>query len=350
MDRISYIVPVYNAEKYITRCIESCLENMHGYDELILIDDGSTDRSGRICDAYADGWDNIKVIHQTNRGESAARNSGLAAASKEWIVCIDADDLLAREARNILNGTIADDIDIVLYSYQKGVSGWDGTGYVSGRTRIYGEDSRDYFVKGCFKGEMDFAPLCKFNPRSVWAKAFRRAFIEQNGIRFHEGVFIGEDCEFMLECYSRASKIKYTDKFLYGYFFNNTKSVTNKFKINLIDNTTASRKAMKKWLCEFPKYRDDYYTYCLDMLILHIRDDFYHPENKMSKREKIQHMDDVLDKGGYKKYYEASRSSKRIKVYPLSKRVIFKLAVDKRYDILQFIYNIRYRLMIYRKG
>ena len=58
----------------------------------------------------------------------------------------------------------------------------------------------------------------------------------------------------------------------------------------------------------------------------------------------------MLDKGGYKKYYEASRSSKRIKVYPLSKRVIFKLAVDKRYDILQFIYNIRYRLMIYRKG
>lgn len=350
MNGISYLIPVYNTEKYIARCIVSCMKNMCEHDELILVDDGSTDRSGDICDAYASRRKNIRVVHQKNAGESAARNTGLSAASKEWIVCIDADDFLDGEAGNILEETIAGGVDIVLYSYQRHVSGGYDEKDASGETRTYGADSRDYFVKGCFKGKMDFAPLDKFNPRSVWAKAFRRSFIEQNGIRFHENVFIGADCEFMLECYSKASKIKYMDKVLYHYFFNNTGSVTNKFKINLVDNAVASRDAMRRWLYEFPQYRDDYYTYCLNMLTLHIRDDFYHPDNKMNKKEKIRHFDDVLDKGGYKKYYEASRASKKINVYPLSKRVIFNLAVNKRYNLLQLIYNIRYRLMIYCKG
>lgn len=344
MIRISYLVPVYNAEKYIARCIESCLSNMSDSDELILVNDGSVDGSGNICDAYAQERNNIKVIHQKNTGGSAARNIGLESASGEWIICVDADDYLDKDARADLEKLNAD-TDVVLYSYQQDDVSEQRMLETSGKRWTYGRTSRDNFIKGCFRGELDFAPLGKLNPRTVWGKAFRRTFIEQNRIRFHEGVFIGEDFEFMLECYSKANQIQYVDRVLYHYFFQNNDSITNKFKPDLVENTIRSREAMQAWLREFPQYSDDYAAYCLNFLVLHIRDDFYHEDNKMNAGERHMHMEDVIKRGGYKEYYDAAAASGRLGNYPLSKRILFFLSVHKQYRLLWLIYNIRYRLM-----
>lgn len=90
--KISVIIPVYNVEAYLRRCVESLLQQTYSNLEIILVDDGSPDRSGEICDEYGYQDSRIKVIHQANRGVSAARNSGLCAATGDWIGFIDGDD------------------------------------------------------------------------------------------------------------------------------------------------------------------------------------------------------------------------------------------------------------------
>ena len=95
MDKlISFIIPVYNTEKYLEECINSILDQINDKCEIILIDDGSTDNSGLICDSYAAINHEIKVVHQENRGLAAARNIGLDHANGEYIAFVDSDDYL----------------------------------------------------------------------------------------------------------------------------------------------------------------------------------------------------------------------------------------------------------------
>ena len=94
MTRISVIVPVYNADLYIKDCIESILRQSFRDFELILVDDGSLDRSGEICDAYEKKDSRIRVIHQTNQGQAAARNHAIKIAKGEWVCFVDSDDLI----------------------------------------------------------------------------------------------------------------------------------------------------------------------------------------------------------------------------------------------------------------
>ena len=94
MEKVSVIVPVYKVEKYIRRCVDSIVLQTYKNIEVILVDDGSPDQCGDICDDYANKYSNIKVIHQENRGQAAARNTGVANATGEYIMFVDADDFI----------------------------------------------------------------------------------------------------------------------------------------------------------------------------------------------------------------------------------------------------------------
>ncbi len=104
MNKISIIVPVYNVEKYLRECIESILSQKLEPMEIILVDDGSTDSSGAICDEYASSHSHIKVVHQKNGGLSAARNTGLSLSCGEYILFIDSDDYIGNDACSLLYG------------------------------------------------------------------------------------------------------------------------------------------------------------------------------------------------------------------------------------------------------
>ena len=95
--KVSIIVPVYNVEKYVERCIESIIKQSYKNLEIILIDDGSKDNSGKICDEYAEKDNRIKVIHKKNGGLSDARNTGLNIADGEYICFIDSDDYIHKD-------------------------------------------------------------------------------------------------------------------------------------------------------------------------------------------------------------------------------------------------------------
>lgn len=118
-DLISVVVPVYNAEKYLKSCIESIINQTYTNLDIILVDDGSTDSSGKICDEYAENDRRINVIHKTNGGNGDARNAGLAQVKGQWIVCMDNDDVLHRRQVEILLRIAKDKAaDIVVGGYR----------------------------------------------------------------------------------------------------------------------------------------------------------------------------------------------------------------------------------------
>ena len=117
---ISVIVPVYNVEKYLEECVQSILRQSYEEFEIILIDDGSPDRSGEICDELAKRDDRIKVIHQQNQGLSGARNTGIRAAKGEYITFVDSDDRIAPNMlRDLLHLSLRFDADISLCGFCK---------------------------------------------------------------------------------------------------------------------------------------------------------------------------------------------------------------------------------------
>jgi len=114
MNLVSIIVPVYNVEKYLARCVESIIGQDYNNLEIILVDDGSNDSSGMICDRYSRNDDRVKVIHQTNGGMSAARNAGLDIASGDYIMFVDSDDeVVSTFVSTMLNASISSDASLV---------------------------------------------------------------------------------------------------------------------------------------------------------------------------------------------------------------------------------------------
>lgn len=117
--KISIIIPVYNVEPYLDRCLNSVLSQSFTDFEVLLIDDGSTDASGKICDKYASRDERIRVFHKENGGVSSARNVGLKEAKGEWIYFVDADDEVLPDGLQALVDGIRDDVDVVMGNWEK---------------------------------------------------------------------------------------------------------------------------------------------------------------------------------------------------------------------------------------
>lgn len=115
--KVSIIVPVYNVEKYLQRCIESILTQTETDFELLLIDDGSKDKSGLMCDDYAQKDKRVNVIHKENGGVSSARNLGIEKANGEWMCFIDADDYVRQDFLSNIQQYLFGDVDIVHWGF-----------------------------------------------------------------------------------------------------------------------------------------------------------------------------------------------------------------------------------------
>lgn len=199
---ISVIVPVYKAEKYLYRCIESILAQTFTNFELLLVNDGSPDNSGIICDEYAQRDNRIKVLHKQNGGVSTARNLGIETAIGDWITFIDADDYIGE---NFL--TIPLDVtgDLLVQNY-----------------KTFGKDNISVdFMKSTIElnsiNEFINNNICEQFLRVPWSKFFKRSIILDNGIRFIEGVKIGEDTIFVLDYLCHTKSVQFLSSANYMY-------------------------------------------------------------------------------------------------------------------------------------
>ena len=181
---ISIIVPVYNSEKTLCRCIDSILKQTFNDWELLLIDDGSIDQSGNICDQYAAKNQRIKVFHKRNGGVSSARNYGLEKALGEWINFVDADDWIDFNCLECCVDSISEETDLIMFSCK------------------WAADCR--LPNMICKKQADFQKILplfidKITFVTPWCKLFRRSIIEDKHLRFDLSLSSGEDTLFSME-------------------------------------------------------------------------------------------------------------------------------------------------------
>ena len=245
---ISVIVPVYKVEEYLSRCIDSILKQTYKNLEIILVDDGSPDNCGKICDEYALKDERIKVIHKQNGGLSSARNSGLDAATGEYVTFVDSDDWIdvayVQTLKDVLENT-ASDMSACIFCRTKGA-----------------EAERKFFnnIPEIITCEKYFSVLSE-NSYAGYAcnKLFKKDIIEKNGIRFDEKIFNGEDFPFVLEYLRFAEKTAFVKQDLYFYFFRGT-SIMNSIRLNerFMTILYAREKALSFLQC----YAPDCYDVC----------------------------------------------------------------------------------------
>lgn len=203
--KVSVIVPVYNVKQYIDQCLDSLLHQDYADYEVILVDDGSTDGSGTICDAVAGTNDNVKVIHQENQGLSAARNSGTAVATGEYVAYVDSDDWVAENYISYqMKLALAYDADIVTVRQQ---SMWNGsklgpTDYSIEKVERF--NTSEAMEEICYGDKMGFS-ACKL---------FRKEIVKKYS--FPEGALY-EDLAVMYKIFGDAKYIVYSNLPLYFY-------------------------------------------------------------------------------------------------------------------------------------
>lgn len=214
MKSYSFIIPVYNCEKYISKCIQSVVDIGVKYYELILIDDGSIDQSGNICDAYAKKNSQIKVIHQKNKGVSAARNLGMKEASMDYIIFLDADDQVdVNEFRMLINQLEhVKEYDLVFF-------GMSFDYYY--HAKCYRRDKMFYPIEGVMEKDKwitQFYNLYESNCLSpIWNKVLKRQIIVDNHLRFDEDMFLYEDLQFVFRYMAYCNQIYNCEKIIYRY-------------------------------------------------------------------------------------------------------------------------------------
>lgn len=212
--KLSIIVPIYNAEQYLEECLESVVNQSYREKEVILVDDGSTDASGAICDAYARRYGFVTVLHGTNRGLSGARNIGMDAATGDCIAFVDADDVLDRDAYEIL-----------MQALQQTESDVSACGFCTEYGSITAAGKQDT-VPRPFVVEGREACLLSISAKEhcltgfAWNKVYRRKVIGR--IRFKEDAALCEDLVFNYEVMANAKRVCITELPMYHYRYVNT--------------------------------------------------------------------------------------------------------------------------------
>jgi len=203
---ISIVMPVYNSERYLHSSIDSIVSQNYSDFELLLVDDGSTDGSGRLCDEYARTDERITVFHKTNGGVSSARNLGIGQANGQWLLFADSDDFLLPNSLEQIDAAItAEHADLHLFDYQQNGE----TVFMSLKDNV----TKSEFVHSLLTYKIQTSP---------WAKAYNTDIIRKNDLCFKEGLKIGEDLlfnfEYVVSC-SDGIRICHHQNAVYNYCY-----------------------------------------------------------------------------------------------------------------------------------
>lgn len=248
MCKFSVIIPVYNVRPYLNSCLDSICAQKYSDWECILVDDGATDGSGRICDEYAQKDSRFRVIHKANGGVSSARNRGIDESTGEWLVFVDADDFVTDDYLSSMD--CHTDCDYI----------------ITGHTEILKDRSIDRSISDVDKKfeEEDLRKLLSLSLYTIqfitpWAKAFRRSLIDKYHICYDEGMVMSEDgmlsFTYLMHCQSvyvlHDAKYKYN---LYKENENRFRWAMNAEKvlrhINIISNVYKDLCSIQHFTCD----------------------------------------------------------------------------------------------------
>lgn len=247
---LSILVPVYNVEKYIERCLNSVFSQIGDDCEVILVNDGSTDNSGKICELYHELYPKLcKVFHKENQGAYPTRNFALDRATGDWIWLIDPDDYIEPTAvanfRAIINSN--PQVDIITSGFKRFSDDWTGD-----LENVFGSD---HIIDG------EKYLLCgHFNPY-LWANVYRHSFLKEKNLRFHDDLNTQGDGLFNTQAYIVANAIYMNSKHTYNYYKGNPFSTLSRrdkqHVLRSVDNSIKAIRAMQT-ICEQNKNKTIY--------------------------------------------------------------------------------------------
>lgn len=244
MDKISIVIPLYNSEKYIEKCIRSIISQKYKNIEIIIVNDGSTDNSYKIAKKLESADNRIKLINKKNKGVSSARNIGIKKASGDYIIFVDSDDYLNFDAiEQIYNELEKKYFDLIIFEIS----------IIKNNTM---KKMKCKLANNDYKVQQLLNKLLK-NPKyierinSVCSKVYKLDIIKKQNIKFNENIQIGEDLLFNIKYLKFVNKIKWNNKAIYNYYVENKKSATKKYIDNKYEQLIEINNKFKIYLKDF---------------------------------------------------------------------------------------------------
>lgn len=265
----SLILPVYNVEKYVKRCVNSLLRQEYTDYEIILVDDGSTDSSGSICDKLADKNNNIFAYHKENGGLSDARNYGMDRAKGNYILFIDSDDWVDEKLLISLHNHLnKSNVDILKFGFQKMQEGnYKNTFFSYFNIGVYDRRQIEETILPYTIGPKRLFCYEQNACKSVWSHVYSLNFLRENNIRFvSEREILNEDYLFNLHTLLYAKSLEVTHYILYYYDYRegslSKRYITNEFERKLKLHREYKLLLERNGL--FERYETPYYSECVD--------------------------------------------------------------------------------------
>lgn len=275
---ISVIVPVYNVEKYLGECVDSILNQTYTNIEVILIDDGSKDNSGVICNQYEKKDNRVKVIRKTNEGVSSARNLGIAEAKGEWISFVDSDDWIEPNyLEELLKSAKENGAEIAMCGYNR-VTG-EKKESINSLGKVFTLNRREYIIK-------------LLNPQTGYGFCHMKIFKAEciKNTVFDTTLKVGEDVLFNEQVSENITSICIVEKNLYNYRINSN-SVVRKYTSEYANNYLESMKKNKDYLLrtygEDEEIRQNYYNFVAFHILLIAVNYCYNKDNNVKNKTNL---------------------------------------------------------------
>lgn len=309
MKKVSVIIPVYNVEKYFDKCMESVFNQTYTDLEIILVDDGSKDNSGKMCDEFALRDKRVKVIHKENGGVSSARNVALGVMTGEYVTFIDSDDFIERNHIEQLMARSEDDgVDLC-------ITGHSSIYETNNETIVQNVNGKAVKLNRNLTIELMFSAhyFCGF----LWNKLYSAKIIRENGIRFCDEISIAEDLLFNCQYALNIRDSFYNPSPTYNYI-QRTNSATNKQSVS-----AKKLSAFKAYNLIIDLLKEQYPNVCDNIkatmynMSLHYLTGYYNTNDDDKETLKLL-------KGNVKKYFKYYIKSKN---YRLSHKVIRATAI-----------------------
>ncbi len=348
--KFSIIIPVYNTEKYLKKCLQSVLHQTYGNLEIIIIHDKSEDFSGDICDSYASRDERIMVFHREKGDVSSARNMGLDAATGDYIVFVDSDDWVelnfCEEMKKAIDVHEGADIIKADYFIEKGKT-YPVKLFCRKISEIETAEEKELLQLDIFSRYYDTDYSCELKDREidagyVWAGAYRKELV--SALRFQGRK--AEDSLFNLYAVQGAGRIIYKPVPLYHYRQNNA-SASFRYNAGRKDEYLFHYKQCIRFIKKYKKNRKFQISLSIRMannIIANINGTIAHPESPLHFAEKEQELKHLMNIPCYKK---ALKNVAGIKYFPMKKRLVFALLGMEWYGAVIALANMQWQVKMH---
>lgn len=331
---ISIIVPCYNVEQYLPKCIDSIINQTYKKLEILLVDDGSPDKSGEICDEYAKKDIRVKTVHKQNGGLVSARNAGYDVATGDWMMYIDGDDWLDADCCQIMLDSLADkpDVDIVFWKCVQEL----GEHSIKGKWEWPCQDAQKLYCGDECKELARNTLVYKSGISTAYCKMIRTDYARKNNIKHDDRLRQGaEGVEFSLRAFYFAKKALYVNNYSYHYLFNPnsiSKKINEKNTQYLLDCLNVIQEDIGQ-IEQKDKFIHSFYQRVTYIVIAVAMNTYFHPSNKDTIWTKVSKFDAIIKNNKLLKdsilkcSTEGMDKKRKITLFFIRKKMYFMLAL-----------------------